>query len=234
MIRGTYRLPQPRGPRSPSAGPPAPQPLQSFENFELLRHVFARDCAFGAFAGAASSQFGMRWGGNGLNTGRKDDIVAQPLQPAHETVASPVRMQAIEVVAAPLAIFGLVAQNAEGHHQQMVRGGPNGFADAVLAGFAVEERSPIAVFLTGRRPGGLTQDAAQPAVALSGAIAQTFAPALVVAWTQPSPTMMAKMIARPLAPRISLATVSSLMEASSSTWWIRLWTRLRSSANFTR
>jgi hypothetical protein len=48
-------------------------------------------------------------------------------------------MQTVEVVSTHLAILGLIAQNAESNHQQMVSGGHNGFADTVLAGFAVEE-----------------------------------------------------------------------------------------------
>jgi len=153
--------------------------------------VFAGNTTLGAFTGTPPFTDGVEVTNQSrrrIGTGLEEHVLTQPLEAAYEPVASSFRMNAVEIIASHLTIFGAIPEDAKSDHQNAMRERHNSFPQAVLTRFAIEESGQKAVLLAGRRPSRLAHRAAQPAVALAGSVAQPFAGTFAVTWTQAGPT----------------------------------------------
>ena len=73
----------------------------------------------------------------------KGNLKTQPLESADQSIACTLRVQAVEEIIAQFLILRAIAQDAEGDGEQLVGGGDNRLANAMLASLAVEEGSDV-------------------------------------------------------------------------------------------
>jgi hypothetical protein len=118
----------------------------------------------------------------------ENDIMAEPLESPHESVAGPLGVQLIKVVAADPAILSSISEDAECDHEQTMCGCHDRLANSMLAGLAIEECSQVTVLLARRSPCSLTERSSYPAISFARSIAESLAAALVISRTESCPT----------------------------------------------
>jgi hypothetical protein len=137
--------------------------------------------------------YGIQWGRLG-RARLQLYLIANAFQSLHKAARGTLRVQAIKVIAAVLAIASAVANHVISDDQDAVRHGEGRLFQTAALRYPVKESGEQAILLVGNRPGTLYQDAAQIAIAFPCAAGKPLAGALRIARTQAGPISQMRFI----------------------------------------